>query len=53
MLSVFSIKIQEAMIAEVETLVHDLGLWENRSEFVREAIDQLIRKYWNGDRFVH
>jgi Arc/MetJ-type ribon-helix-helix transcriptional regulator len=53
MLSILSIKIPEGMVAEIETLVHDLGLWENRSEFIREAIDQQIKKYWNGGRFEH
>ena len=41
MLSVLTIKIPEPTIAEVETLVYELGLWGNKSEFVREA-DQLV-----------
>ena len=53
MLSTLSIKIQEAAKAEIETLFYELGLWESRSHFVREAIELHIRKYWidQGPRF--
>ena len=36
---------------EVETLVYELGLWDNRSEFIREAIETQIKHYWEGERF--
>ena len=53
MLSVVTVKIPEAMKAEVETLIQELGLWGSQSEFIREAIDQQIGKYWKGERFEH
>ena len=51
MLSVLSVKLPESMKAEIETLVHDLGLWKNTSDFIRESIDKQIVKYWKGERF--
>lgn len=53
MLSTLTVKIPEATKAEIETLTQELGLWESQSDFVREALDQHISKYWKGERFEH
>ena len=46
-----TVRVSEGMKAEVETLVEDTGLWPTESNFIREALDTLIRRYWKGDRF--
>ena len=53
MSSILSIRLSDGMKAEIETIVKELGLWENQSHFVREALDQYIKKYWKGERFDH
>jgi hypothetical protein len=46
-----NIRVSEGMKAEIETLVEDTGLWADRTQFVIEALDVQIRKYWQGDRY--
>ena len=50
MQSSITLRLPESKITEIETLVHDTGLWKNKSEFLREAIETHIKKYWIGDR---
>jgi len=45
------VRVSEGMKAEVEQLVHETGIWENQSSFVREAIDTHIRRHWQGERY--
>lgn len=47
----YSVKMRDSLKAEIETVVEEVGLWHSRSEFVREAIDEHIKKYWKGPRF--
>jgi Arc/MetJ-type ribon-helix-helix transcriptional regulator len=49
---ILTARISEGLKAEIETLVGDTGLWASRTDFVREALDEKIRKYWNGDRYA-
>lgn len=51
-LTTLNIRVSEGMKTEVETLVNDIGLWENRSDFVRDAINDKIQKHWQGERMV-
>ena len=41
------------MKSEIEELVEQIGLWPNRTEFIKEALDSHIKKYWNGDRYAN
>lgn len=50
MQSAITVRLIESKITEIETLVHDTGLWKNKSDFIREAIEIQIKKYWSGDR---
>ena len=50
-LSIFSCKARESLLAEIETVVEDVGLWQNKSEFIREALDEYIKIHWVGPRF--
>lgn len=53
MQSAITVRLPESNITEIETLVHDTGLWKNKSEFLREAIETQIKKYWSGDRLEY
>jgi len=41
------------MKAEIEALgdPKHTGLWPDQSHFIREALDEHIKRYWHGDRF--
>jgi len=45
-------RVSEGLKAEVETLVQDTGMWGTQTEFIVEALDEHIKKYWRGDRFA-
>lgn len=45
-------RVSEGLKTEVETLVQDTGLWATRTDFITEALDEYIRKYWRGERFA-
>ena len=45
-------RVSEGLKAEVETLVHDTGLWTSRTDFIVEALDEYIKRYWRGDRYA-
>jgi len=49
---ILTARISEGMKSEIEVLVEDTGLWGSRSDFVKEAIDEQIKRYWKGDRFA-
>lgn len=51
MSSKLTIRISDGMKAEIETIVSDVGLWETQTDFVKEAINDHIKKYWKGERF--
>ena len=51
MASSITVRISDGMKAEIETIVGDIGLWHNQSHFVKDALDEYIKKYWEGDRF--
>lgn len=53
MVSTVTVRLKESNITEIETLVHDFGLWKNKSDFIREAIETQIKKYWSGDRLEY
>ncbi|MBW2021237.1 MAG: hypothetical protein JRI65_14805 [Deltaproteobacteria bacterium] len=45
-------RVSEGMKAEVEHIVGEVGLWENESYFIREALNEYIKKHWKwGDRY--
>ena len=46
-----SVRISDGMKAEIETIIHEIGLWEDQSDFIKEALNEQIKKYWNGERF--
>ncbi|HEY0089146.1 MAG TPA: hypothetical protein VGB37_09890 [Candidatus Lokiarchaeia archaeon] len=48
-----SVRISDGMKAEIETIVHETGLWSDQSDFIKEALNEHIKKYWNGERFDH
>jgi len=51
MASKLTIRLSDGMKAEIETLVNEIGLWETQTEFIKEAINEHIKKYWKGGRF--
>lgn len=51
MASMFTLRISDGMKAEIEYIVGEIGLWQNQSDFVKEAINEHIKKYWQGERF--
>lgn len=51
MTSSITIRISDGMKAEIETLVKEIGLWHDMSSFTKEALNEHIKKYWQGDRF--
>lgn len=52
-MATLTVRIPEGVKAEIETLLYEIGLWNNQSDFVREAIESQIKKYWNGERLEH
>lgn len=53
MSSTLTVRLSDGMKAEIETLVNEIGLWETQTDFVTEAINEHIKKYWRGERFDH
>ena len=53
MTTMLSVRISDGMKAEIETIVHETGLWSDQSDFIKEALNEHIKKYWNGERFDH
>ena len=51
MATILSVRISDGMKAEIETIVSEVGLWRNQSDFVKEALNEQIKKYWKGERF--
>ena len=51
MSTMLSVRISDGMKAEIETIVSEIGLWNDQSHFIKEALNEKIKKYWNGDRF--
>ena len=49
--SKITVRLSDGMKAEIEHIVGEVGLWHNQSEFVKEALDEQIKKFWQGDRF--
>jgi Arc/MetJ-type ribon-helix-helix transcriptional regulator len=45
-------RVSEGLKTEVETLVQDTGLWASRTDFIIEALDEHIRKYWKEERYA-
>jgi hypothetical protein len=52
MAPILTARISEGMKSEIEELVDETGLWPSRTEFIKEALDQHIKKYWTGDRYA-
>ena len=52
MAPILTARISEGMKSEIETLVEDTGLWASRTEFVKTALDEKIRKHWRGERYA-
>jgi Arc/MetJ-type ribon-helix-helix transcriptional regulator len=50
---ILTARISEGMKSEIEELVEQTGLWPSRTEFVKEALDKQIKKYWTGDRYAN
>jgi Arc/MetJ-type ribon-helix-helix transcriptional regulator len=46
-----SVRVSEGMKAEVEQLTQETGAWVSESNFIREAIDEHIKRYWFGERY--
>jgi Arc/MetJ-type ribon-helix-helix transcriptional regulator len=46
-----TIRISDGMKAEIERLVDEIGIWHNQSHFVKDALDEYIKKHWQGERF--
>lgn len=46
------VRLPADMKAEIEQLVYSVGLWESRSDFIREAIEAYIQKHWEGQRLA-
>ena len=46
------VRLPADMKAEIEQLVYSVGLWESRSDFIREAIEAYITKHWEGQRLA-
>ena len=51
MASMITVRVSDGMKAEIENLVGEIGLWHNESQFIKEALNEHIKKYWQGDRF--
>jgi len=49
--TMLTVRISAGMKAEIEQLVGEIGLWQNQSQFITEALNEHIKKYWNGERF--
>lgn len=47
------VRVSEGMKAEIEALGDPkyIGIWPDQSHFVREALDEHIKRYWQGERF--
>ncbi len=44
-------RVSEGMKAEIEYLIPEVGAWESESYFIREALNEYIKKHWKGERF--
>jgi len=53
MAPILTARISEGMKSEIEELVEDKGMWASRTEFVKEALNQQIKRYWTGDRYAN
>jgi Arc/MetJ-type ribon-helix-helix transcriptional regulator len=51
MSTMLSTRISDGMKAEIEIIVREVGLWKDQSHFIKEALNEHIKKYWNGERF--
>lgn len=51
MTSKITVRLSDGMKAEMEYIVGEVGLWHNQSHFVKEALNEHIKKYWQGERF--
>lgn len=45
-----TVRISDGMKAEIEKIIGDIGLWQNQSHFIKDALDEYIKKYWQGER---
>ena len=52
MSSMVTARVSEGLKTEIETLVEDVGLWRNRSDFINEALDEYVQRYWEGERYA-
>ena len=51
-MATITVRVSEGMKAEIESLAKYGDVWwANQSEFIREALDTHITKYWQGERF--
>ena len=50
MASKITVRISDGMKAELEHIVGEIGLWHNQSDFVKEALNEHIKKFWQGER---
>ena len=48
-----NLRIPDGMMAEIETLMFEKGMWQNTTEFFNDAVNEYISKYWDGARFDH
>ena len=48
--SKITVRISDGMKAEIERIIGEVGLWYNQSDFIKEALDEHIKKFWHGDR---
>ena len=46
-----TVRMSDGMKAEIEHLVGDIGLWHNQSQFIIDALNEYIKKFWKGERF--
>jgi len=48
-----TVRVSEGMKAEVEALGDPkyTGWWPDQAHFIREALNEHIKKFWKGERF--
>ena len=46
-----TVRVSDGMKAEIEHLVGDIGLWHNQSQFITDALNEYIKRFWKGERF--
>ena len=51
MTTMLTVRISDGMKAEIEHIVGEIGLWHNQSQFITDALNEHIKKFWQGERF--